>query len=101
MKLSHKLDIIDYTVCEDQFVIMGGGRNTPLSSSYPKLVERPVGKAIKNIYQDRLRQFTDRGQYAKQGLLDKLYHKTTNDTKYIKVWTSRQSVETYTADTLL
>lgn len=64
---------------------MGGGRSTPQSGSYPKLVERPVGKLITHIYQDRLGQFTDRGQYYQQGLFAKLYHKTTNDSKYIKV----------------
>ncbi|KAK5074990.1 Glycoside hydrolase, 38 vacuolar alpha mannosidase [Lithohypha guttulata] len=62
-----------------------GGRSTPLSSSYPKLVERPVGKQIESIYTGRLRQFTDRGQYYHQGLLAKLYHNQTNDSKYIKL----------------
>jgi alpha-mannosidase len=38
-------------------------------SSYPKLVERPVGKQIHGIYLDRLRQFTSTGQYEKQGLM--------------------------------
>lgn len=47
-----------------------GGRETmdASSSSYPKLVERPVGKQIHSIYLDRLRQFTDSGQYKQQGL---------------------------------
>lgn len=40
-----------------------------LHSSYPKLVARPVGKQIHNIYVDRLRQFTDGGQYKEQGLM--------------------------------
>ncbi|KAK5939733.1 Glycoside hydrolase, 38 vacuolar alpha mannosidase [Knufia obscura] len=61
-----------------------GGRSTPLGSSYPKLAERPVGKQIQSIYTDRLRQFTDQGQYREQSLLAKLYHSTTNDDKYIK-----------------
>jgi alpha-mannosidase len=39
------------------------------SSSYPKLAQRPKGKLISNIYQDRLRQFTSGGQYEAQGLL--------------------------------
>jgi len=62
-----------------------GGRSTPVASSYPKLAERPVGKQIQSIYTDRLRQFTDQGQYREQSLLAKLYHNTTNDDKYIKV----------------
>jgi len=62
-----------------------GGRSTPLGSSYPKLVERPVGKQISNIFTDRLRQFLDQGQYREQSLLAKLYHNETNDDKYIKV----------------
>jgi alpha-mannosidase len=47
-----------------------GGREMAdtASSSYPKLVERPVGKQIHSIYLDRLRQFTDQGQYKQQGL---------------------------------
>lgn len=63
---------------------MGGGRNTPLSSAYPQLVQKPVGKQIQSIYTDRLRQFTDQGQYSDQSLLAKLYHHTTNEDKYIK-----------------
>lgn len=43
-------------------------------SSYPKLVERPVGKQIHSIYQDRLKQFTDQGQYKEQGLLGYALH---------------------------
>lgn len=62
-----------------------GGRSTPVGSSYPKLVQRPVGKQIQSIYTDRLRQFTDQGQYYKEGLFAKLYHNETNDSKYIKV----------------
>jgi alpha-mannosidase len=49
---------------------MGGRESMDASrSSYPKLVERPVGKQIHNIYLDRLRQFTSTGQYEKQGLM--------------------------------
>lgn len=65
-----------------------GGRNTPTQSSYPKLAVRPVGKQIEHIYQDRLNQFTDGGQYRKQSLLDKLYNKSTHDSKYVKVYMS-------------
>lgn len=47
-----------------------GGESHPriASSSYPKLVERPVGQRIKSIYTDRLHQFLDEGQYKSSGL---------------------------------
>ena len=64
---------------------MGGGSNTPLSSQYPQLAVRPVGKQIEHIYTDRLRQFLDDGQYREQGLKSKLINKFTNESKYIKV----------------
>jgi alpha-mannosidase len=50
---------------------MGGEthRKMPLREEYPRLAERPVGKQIHSIYQSRLRQFTDSGQYYAQGLL--------------------------------
>lgn len=49
---------------------MGGEqRIIPTSSDYPKLAAGPVGKQIDRIYRDRLRQFTDGGQYYWQGLL--------------------------------
>lgn len=51
---------------------MGGETNRimPVSKDeYPRLAEAPVGKQISNIYRDRLRQFTDGGQYYNQGLL--------------------------------
>ncbi|KAF2019885.1 glycoside hydrolase family 38 protein [Aaosphaeria arxii CBS 175.79] len=41
-------------------------------SEYPAIAETPVGKQIHRIYQDRLRQFTDGGQYREQGLLPKI-----------------------------
>lgn len=37
--------------------------------SYPRHAEAPVGKQIHSIYQSRLRQFVDNGQYREQGLL--------------------------------
>lgn len=47
-----------------------GGRESMDSkrSTYPQLVERPVGKQITKLYKDRLQQFTDQGQYKQQGL---------------------------------
>ena len=64
---------------------MGGGSNNPLSSKYPQLAVRPVGKQIEHIYNDRLRQFTDDGQYREQGLKAKFINKYTNESKYINV----------------
>ena len=52
--------------------VMGGDthRTVPkVSNDYPQLAEGPVGKQIHSIYQSRLRQFTDGGQYREQGLL--------------------------------
>lgn len=50
---------------------MGGDTNRilPVSTSYPRQAAGPVGKQVHNIYQDRLRQFLDNGQYREQGLL--------------------------------
>jgi alpha-mannosidase len=51
---------------------MGGdtnNRTVPVSTAYPTLAAGPVGKQIHSIYQSRLRQFTDGGQYREQGLL--------------------------------
>lgn len=44
---------------------MGGEKGPvgPADTGYPKLNFEPVGQKIQNIYQDRLRQFTSRGQY--------------------------------------
>ena len=53
---------------------MGGDchRTMPMSrpsGEYPQLAVGPVGKQIHSIYQSRLRQFTDGGQYREQGLI--------------------------------
>jgi alpha-mannosidase len=51
---------------------MGGDANNrtmPVSTDYPQLAAGPVGKQIHSIYESRLRQFTDGGQYREQGLL--------------------------------
>jgi alpha-mannosidase len=55
------------------------------SSSYPQLAIRPVGKQITHIYRDRLRQFTDNGQYREQGLMAKLYDGRLSDEEHIKI----------------
>jgi hypothetical protein len=51
--------------------VMGGdaARTMPASKDYARLAAGPVGKQIHSIYQSRLRQFTDGGQYREQGLL--------------------------------
>lgn len=62
--------IINNTYSSHQLAIMGGEQHAiPVSSDYPKLAAGPVGKQINRIYQDRLRQFTDGGQYYGQGLM--------------------------------
>jgi alpha-mannosidase len=50
---------------------MGGEQHRIMSASsdYPRLAAGPVGKQINHIYKDRLRQFTDGGQYREQGIL--------------------------------
>lgn len=52
---------------------MGGETKLTLASSnkaqYPRHATGPVGKQIHSIYQGRLGQFTDNGQYREQGLL--------------------------------
>jgi alpha-mannosidase len=54
---------------------MGGGSDTSMTASeYPQLVKRPKGKQIHSIYADRLRQFTDGGQYYQDGLLSYCLH---------------------------
>jgi alpha-mannosidase len=58
------------------------------SSSYPQLAIRPVGQQITHIYRDRLRQFTDNGQYREQGLMAKLYDGRLSGEDHVKlsVW---------------
>ena len=54
-------------------------------AAYPRLVERPVGQQITDLYTDRLRQFTSGGQYEKQGLLPKLYEGRVADEDHVKL----------------
>lgn len=56
-----------------------GGESTALpyhtasnTAQYPQLAAKPKGKQISHIYRDRLRQFTDEGQYRAQGLMPKI-----------------------------
>lgn len=56
--------------CFYQHFNMGGeryGRSAP-DLTYPRLAPHPVGQHIQSIYTDRLRQFTDTGQYKANGL---------------------------------
>jgi len=72
---------------------MGGdccNRTVPMmrpSGEYPQLAVGPVGKQIHSIYQSRLRQFTDNGQYREQGLMGKLDEARVKgtDTKHVKL----------------
>lgn len=40
-----------------------------VANDYPKLSDGPVGKQIHSIYESRLRQFFDGGQYREQSLI--------------------------------
>ncbi|PCG91440.1 Glycoside hydrolase/deacetylase, beta/alpha-barrel [Penicillium occitanis (nom. inval.)] len=64
-----------------------GGEAHPRAppSSYPKLVERPVGQHIRSIYLDRLRQFTDQGLYREDGLVSKYYDAVVSDQDHVKL----------------
>ncbi|KAF1349277.1 hypothetical protein EJ07DRAFT_140463 [Lizonia empirigonia] len=55
--------------------------------SYPQLNQGPVGKQIHSIYQSRLRQFTDGGQYREQSLISKLDEARVKgtDTTHVKL----------------
>lgn len=48
---------------------MGGEAPSRAPSSLPKMAAHPVGQHIRDIYLDRLRQFTARGQYEGQNLV--------------------------------
>ncbi|KAH8694121.1 alpha-mannosidase [Talaromyces proteolyticus] len=65
-----------------------GGESHPrvTPSSYPKLVERPVGQHIKNIYTERLRQFVDDGQYKNDGLKGKYEKAVVSDQDHVKLF---------------
>lgn len=70
---------------------MGGDTKTPVApfeTAYPQLAVRPKGKQIENIYRDRLRQFTDNGQYKAHGLLAKLDDARLSGEPHVKlsVW---------------
>ncbi|THZ31164.1 putative alpha-mannosidase I [Aureobasidium pullulans] len=66
---------------------MGGGSHPSMASAstYPRLAAKPVGKQIHKIYMDRLRQFTDNGQYRNQGLLPKIEPERASGQPHIKL----------------
>ncbi|EAT88230.1 alpha-mannosidase [Parastagonospora nodorum] len=66
---------------------MGGEshRNMVAASDYPRHAAGPVGKQIHHIYQDRLRQFTDGGQYREQGIVGKLREATASGPEWVKL----------------
>ncbi|PGH05440.1 alpha-mannosidase [Blastomyces parvus] len=64
---------------------MGGNNKLPSTSSYPILASRPVGQQITSIYKDRLRQFTDGGQYSGHNLVAKYYEATNDDEQHVKL----------------
>lgn len=66
---------------------MGGETHRTMSSSkeYPQLAAGPVGKQIHSIYQSRLRQFVDAGQYREQGLIGKLNEAVASGTDWVKL----------------
>ncbi|EEQ88551.1 alpha-mannosidase [Blastomyces dermatitidis ER-3] len=64
---------------------MGGNSKAPSTSSYPTFANRPVGQQIRNIYRDRLRQFTDGGQYSGHNLVAKYYEATNDDEQHVKL----------------
>ncbi|KAJ5884878.1 CAZyme family GH38 [Penicillium taxi] len=57
----------------------------PASKTLPVLAERPVGQRITKIYTDRLKQFTDAGQYKEQNLISKLQEAVNSDEDHVKL----------------
>ncbi|KAF2482566.1 putative alpha-mannosidase I [Neohortaea acidophila] len=73
---------------------MGGEKDTKMPSAssahYPQLAVRPVGKQITSIYQDRLRQFVDGGQYSGVNLVARLDDARVSGSPNVKlhVWSA-------------
>ncbi|KAI4640986.1 uncharacterized protein J4E78_010462 [Alternaria triticimaculans] len=57
----------------------------PVAKDYPQLAAGPVGKQIHSIYQSRLRQFLDAGQYREQSLIGKLTEAVASGTDWVKL----------------
>ncbi|KAF2874655.1 glycosyl hydrolases family 38 N-terminal domain-containing protein [Massariosphaeria phaeospora] len=59
--------------------------SSSVAANYPQLAAGPVGKQIHRIYQDRLRQFVDGGQYREQGLVGKLDEARVSGPEHVKL----------------
>ncbi|KAA8645925.1 hypothetical protein EYZ11_002508 [Aspergillus tanneri] len=64
---------------------MGGDIPRHAVNYLPKTAAHPVGQRIKNIYTDRLRQFTETGQYKTQNLIAKLFDAVNSDQDHVKL----------------
>lgn len=64
---------------------MGGGQVPAGFSDYPKLNFTPKGQQIRNIYQDRIKQFTSEGQYASKNLRSMWNHDSESSSDYVKL----------------
>jgi len=68
---------------------MGGGtpfsNASPGTSSYPQLNFTPKGRQIRDIYQDRLRQFTAQGQYESKNLRSMFVSDHEDSSEYVKL----------------
>ncbi|OOG00157.1 glycoside hydrolase family 38 protein [Aspergillus carbonarius ITEM 5010] len=64
---------------------MGGDVPRQAPSALPQTPAGPVGQRIKNIYTDRLKQFTATGQYDGQNLISKLAEAVNSDEDHVKL----------------
>ncbi|KAG0633137.1 Alpha-mannosidase [Tuber brumale] len=68
---------------------MGGGTSISSASagtsSYPQLNFTPKGQQIRDIYQDRLRQFTAQGQYESKNLRSMFISDREDSIEYVKL----------------
>ncbi|KAL8738453.1 MAG: hypothetical protein Q9181_000767 [Wetmoreana brouardii] len=64
---------------------MGGGNLHTPATSLPKLAAGPVGQQIHSIYKERLRQFTNNGQYSSQNLQAAMYEGRASGGEYVKL----------------
>ncbi|KAK6523441.1 Glycoside hydrolase, 38 vacuolar alpha mannosidase [Arthrobotrys megalospora] len=69
---------------------MGGETRNMSGSSYPLLATKPKGQQIRDIYRDRLRQFTSGGQYQGQSLPDMYDADREDGREYVQleVWSA-------------
>lgn len=57
----------------------------PVPKTLPVLANRPVGQRITQIYTDRLKQFTAKGQYEGQNLVSKYFEGVSSDDEHVKL----------------